>query len=72
MRGSLRRRHADRQPRGPVVYAGIGILHLSRDWEHPVEHVEAYTPENAWLARVPWDYDPDAPPPVRILSFLRT
>jgi putative DNA primase/helicase len=58
-------------PRGPVVYAANGILHLGRDWSNPVLSVEPYTPENAWLARVPWDYDPTAPPPTRILGFLR-
>lgn len=58
-------------PRGTMVYAGNGILHLSEDWERPVTEIEPYTPENAWLARVPWDYDADAPPPLKILEFLR-
>lgn len=58
-------------PRERVVYAGNGILHLGTDWRQPVERIEPYTPDNAWLARVPWDYDPAAPAPARILAFLR-
>lgn len=43
-------------PEGRVIYAANGILHLSRDPEHPVERVESYTHENAWLCQVPWRY----------------
>ncbi len=58
-------------PRGAVVYAANGILHLSGDWRKPVARIEDYTPANAWLAQVPWEYHADAPAPTGTLEFLQ-
>ncbi len=58
-------------PRERAIRAANGILRLSDDPASPVASIEAYGPQNAWLARVPWEYDPDAPEPVKVLGFLR-
>ena len=57
-------------PRGRIIYAKNGILHLSTDPDNPVERIEPYTPDNAWLARVPWEYQADAPAPEGVMRFL--
>ncbi len=58
-------------PRGRAIYARNGIFHLSGDFENPIKEHEDYTPENAWLAQLPWDYIPDAPEPPRLMKFLQ-
>jgi P4 family phage/plasmid primase-like protien len=57
-------------PPGLVVYAANGIVHL--DSPDPADiRLESYTPENAWLAQVPWQFDPEtARSSGRLADFL--
>lgn len=57
-------------PPGLVIYAANGIVRLDDDSDKSNLKVEAYTRENAWLARVPWRYEPGMATPVKVPQFL--
>jgi putative DNA primase/helicase len=62
-----------REAVNPLSYdppLGSRVYTRSRIYDLAAETYEAYTPESAWLARVPWEYDPQAPKPEAILAFL--